>query len=51
MVASVHSTVAQQDVLEKYLDVLPKGLKLKEQSAQKYRITADYFNGDILETL
>ena len=47
MVANTHFTVAQQDVLVKYLDVLPKDLKLKEESAQKYRITADYFNGDI----
>src|SRR5688572_27875323 len=47
MVSKVHSTVAQQDVIAKYLNVLPKDLKLKEQNPQKYRITADYFNGDI----
>jgi len=47
LVSKVHSTVAQQDVVAKYLIVLPKGLKLKELSPQKYTITADYFNGDI----
>jgi len=47
MVSKVHSTVAQQDVVAKYLNVLPKDLKLEEQNPQKYKITADYFNGDI----
>lgn len=47
IVANAHFTLAQQEVLTKYLNVLPKDLKLKEQSALKYRITADYFNGDI----
>ena len=31
----------------KYLDHLPKNLKLTEKSPQKYLMTADYFNGDI----
>jgi hypothetical protein len=47
MVANAHFTVAQQDISVKYLNALPKDLKLKEQSAQKYRLTCDYFNGDI----
>jgi hypothetical protein len=47
MVTNATFTAAQQDILAKYLNVLPKELKLKEQSPQKYRITADYFNGDI----
>lgn len=47
MVVNPHLTVAQQDILAKYLNDLPKDLKLKEQNPQKYRITADYFNGDI----
>ena len=47
MVANARFAVAQQDILAKYLNVLPKDLKLTEQSPQMYRITADYFNGDI----
>lgn len=39
--------IAQENVLHSYLDTLPKDLKLKEKEPQKYRITADYFNGDI----
>ncbi len=45
--ANAHFAVAQQEILAKYLNGLPKDLKLNEQSPQKYRITADYFNGDI----
>ena len=47
MFANAQFTIAQQEILTKYLTVLPKDLKLKEQSPQKYRITTDYFNGDI----
>jgi hypothetical protein len=47
MAPNAHFAAAQQNIFSKYLNVLPKDLKLKEQSPQKYRITADYFNGDI----
>lgn len=45
--AHAHPTVAQQDVIQKYLTTLPQDLNLIEKRRQKYRITTDYFNGDI----
>lgn len=39
--------IAQKNALQSYLTTLPKDLKLIEKEPQKYRITADYFNGDI----
>jgi hypothetical protein len=47
MASNAHVIFAQQDVFQKYLNILPKDLKLTEPGPQKYRITADYFNSDI----
>jgi hypothetical protein len=47
IVSTTHVTVAQKDVLGKYLSALPGDLKLTEKGRQQYKITADYFNGDI----
>jgi hypothetical protein len=42
--------IAQKKILQSYLSTLPKDLKLIEREPQKYRITTDYFNGDIFGT-
>ncbi len=48
MMATITIAFAQPDrVKDRYLTTLPAHLKLKEDIPQRYRITADYFNGDI----
>ena len=51
MVSKVHSTVAQQDILAKYLNVLPKDLKLNEQSPQNTGSRPTILMGIFLEIL
>jgi hypothetical protein len=46
IISNVQIIVAQKNVLQ-YLKALPPDLALVEKEPQKYRITADYFNGDI----
>jgi len=48
MIITAMVASAQTDrVKDKYLSTLPTHLKLKEDTPQRYKITADYFNGDI----
>lgn len=45
--SSINSSAQTQGKWESYLTALPKNLELSEPSPQRYRVTSDYYNGDV----